>query len=116
MRARTTCTALITVALLGGAIAVPSWSGHDNKPPQTTITAGPGARTTDRTPTFRFRSSEKNSRFVCKRDGKRFKPCRPPVTLRRLTRGRHGFYVRAIDKAFNRDPTAAAYGFKVVKP
>lgn len=97
-------------------VASPALSGHDATPPQTSITGGPGARTTDRTPTFTFASSEKLSRFVCKRDGERFSPCSSPVTLGRLARGRHGFYVRAIDRFDNRDTSAAAYGFKVVRP
>ncbi len=103
-------------ALVLVTLASPATAGHDRTPPQTAFTGGPGARTTDRTPTFRFASSEGKSSFVCKRDGKRFKPCRSPKTLKPLTRGRHGFYVKAIDPFGNIDPTAAAYVFKVVRP
>lgn len=108
--------AAVLVALGAAFVAAPAWSGHDKTPPQTTITSGPASRTTDTSPTFRFASNEKNSRFVCKRDGKRFSPCNSPKRLKPLSYGRHGFYVRAIDPFFNRDPTAAAYTFKVVRP
>ncbi len=91
-------------------------SGHDHTPPQTYITAGPPVRTTDRTPSFGFAASEQPSRFVCKLDARPFKPCASPKTLRRLDRGRHGFYVKAIDAFSNKDATAVAYRFKVVKP
>jgi hypothetical protein len=96
-------------------MVAPAQAGHDRTPPQTYITKGPGARTTDTTPKFRFSASEA-SNFVCKRDGKRFAPCSSPKTLKPLSYGRHGFYVRAIDAFGNRDATAAAYGFKVVRP
>ena len=105
--------AVLAVAALGSA--VPAMSGHDKTPPKTFITGGPGARTTDRTPTFTFSSNERKARFVCKRDSGSFVPCRSPKTLKSLSRGRHGFYVRAIDPFDNRDATAAAYVFKVVK-
>ena len=109
-------TIILAVALaaaIGGASV--SLAGHDKTPPRTFITGGPGARTTDRTPTFTFSSNERKARFVCKRDGGSFVPCDSPKTLSPLTRGRHGFYVRAIDPFDNRDATAAAYSFKVVK-
>jgi hypothetical protein len=109
------------VALLA-ALATVAWpagsalSVHDQTPPETYITAGPPVRTTDTTPRFAFVASEAASRFVCKRDGKGFKSCTSPKTLKRLSYGRHGFYVRAIDPFSNKDPTAAAYSFKVVRP
>jgi large repetitive protein len=115
MKARAARIGVLTLVALGSAV-VPAWTGHDKTPPQTFINSGPGARTTDTTPRFTFSSSEKNSRFVCKRDGKGFSPCDSPKTLKPLSRGRHGFYVRAIDAFANKDATAAAYVFKVVRP
>ncbi len=112
-RALATILALSAIVAWGAA---PALSGHDKTPPQTFITGGPGARTTDTTPRFTFASSEKLSRFVCKRDGKRFTPCSSPKTLKPLAYGRHGFYVRAIDRFDNKDASAAAYSFKVVRP
>jgi len=104
---------LVTIATM--ALAAPALSVHDQTPPQTSITKGPGSRTTDTTPKFRFSASEP-SNFVCKRDGKAFAPCESPKTLKPLSYGRHGFYVRAIDAFSNIDPTAAAYTFKVARP
>jgi large repetitive protein len=89
-------------------------STHDKTPPQTRINSGPGPRTTDTTPTFAFTSNEEPVSFVCKLDGGRFRPCATPKTLKRL-RGKHGFYVKAIDSSENVDRTAAAYVFKVVR-
>jgi large repetitive protein len=111
--------ALVTILALSATAAFaasPALSGHDKTPPQTSITSAPAKRTTDTTPTFTFASSEKLSRFVCKRDGKRFTPCSSPKTLKPLSYGRHGFYVRAIDRFENKDPSASAYTFKVVRP
>ena len=90
-------------------------AGHDNTPPQTFIDGGPKARTPDRTPTFSFSANEAQSRFLCKLDGSGFSPCTSPKTYGKLSRGRHGFYVKALDPFSNVDATAAAYSFKVVK-
>ena len=100
-----------------GAVSLPpvAQTGHDNTPPQTRITQGPGARTADRTPTFAFSANEANARFLCKLDGSPFSACTSPKTLGKLRRGRHGFYVKALDPFSNVDATAAAYSFKVVK-
>ena len=106
----------VLAVLAVGSMAIPAWSGHDKDPPQTTISGAPSKRTTDKTPRFTFFADEKKSRFVCKRDGKRFAPCDSPKTIGPLAYGRHGFYVRAIDPFANRDATAAAYTFKVVRP
>ena len=76
---------------------------------------GPKARTADRTPTFSFSANEAKARFLCKLDGSGFSPCTSPKTFGKLSRGRHGFYVKALDPFSNVDATAAAYSFKVVK-
>lgn len=107
---------LAVTCVAAGWLAPQARSGHDQTPPQTYITAGPPVRTTDRTPSFSFAASEQAARFVCKLDARPFKPCTSPKTLRRLARGRHGFYVKAIDAFSNKDATADAYRFKVVKP
>jgi hypothetical protein len=113
-KARTARLTLL-VAIVTMGVTVPAQSVHDRTPPETYITKGPGARTTDTTPKFRFSASEP-ANFVCKRDGKAFAPCESPKTLKPLSFGRHGFYVRAIDGFGNRDATAAAYSFKVKRP
>lgn len=82
--------------------------------PQTTLRRKPGKKTSDRTPTFGFRSDESGSTFQCKLDGKRFRACRSPFTLKRLTLGPHTFKVRARDESGKLDPTPASYGFKLI--
>jgi hypothetical protein len=104
------------LAGLGTAWAAsPASSTHDQIPPQTSFTSGPGSRTTDRTPTFGFSSSEGGGNFYCKLDGGAFRLCVSPKTTKRLAYGRHGFYVKALDISGNVDASAAAYSFKVVK-
>lgn len=83
-------------------------------PPQTTIGAKPPAKTRDRTPTFRFRSTGSGATFQCKVDGTAFKPCRSPFTTKSLSFGRHTVQIRAVVGGLA-DPTPAAYSFKVVK-
>jgi DNA-binding beta-propeller fold protein YncE len=84
-------------------------------PPQTTITRGPSGETTDRTPTYRFTSSEANSTFQCKVDDGAWKSCTSPRTLGKQSFGRHVFKVRARDAVGTFDPTPAKRRFKVVR-
>ena len=88
----------------------------DTTPPKTKITKRAPNRTHKQKVKFKFKSSEPNSTFKCKRDEKRFKPCGSPTKLKRLKRGKHQFKVRAIDAAGNTDPTPAKDKFKVLKP
>ena len=80
----------------------------------TLITKGPKRKTTDRTPTFKFKSTQTPATFRCKLDRKPFKSCSSPDTLHRLTFGKHTFKVRATNAGFT-DPTPAKKTFKVVK-
>lgn len=82
--------------------------------PQTTITKKPKAKTTDRTPTFKFTSSINPATFECKLDDAAFKSCDSPFTTRKLKLGKHHFKVRAIAGGV-KDPTPARASFKVVK-
>jgi hypothetical protein len=61
---------------------------------------------------FRFRSSEPNSTFVCKVDRGLLRFCGPKLT-RRFEEGRHTVRVRARDAAGNTDRTPAVYRFRV---
>lgn len=81
---------------------------------QTVLTAKPPARTRDRTPTFRFRSSAPAT-FQCKLDRAAFRPCRSPLTTKPLRPGRHTFEVRAVVEGAA-DPTPAACAFRVSRP
>ncbi len=62
---------------------------------------------------FKFSSSEKGSKFECRLDRKKFKPCKSPKTYKKLKPGKHVFKVRAL-KGKNVDPTPAKRKFKVL--
>jgi hypothetical protein len=82
--------------------------------PETTIDGGPGGKTKDRTPSFRFSSDPAADSFQCKIDSKPYKSCSSPYTTARLSFGKHTFRVRAVG-AGGTDPTPAKRGFKVVR-
>jgi hypothetical protein len=63
--------------------------------------------------TFRFGSGEKGSKFLCKLDKKKYKPCTSPKTYKKLARGKHVFRVKARDKAGNVDRTPIVKRFKI---
>jgi hypothetical protein len=93
---------------------------QDTTAPTTKIRKGPKRRTKDRTPTFRFRSSEPGSTFRCavarkKASKLHFKPCKSPDTLKRLRAGKYRFAVFAVDAAANRDETPAKRTFKIIR-
>lgn len=87
----------------------------DTTPPATKLTRVTPRRTTVRRATFGFVSSERGSTFECRLDRRRYRSCRPPMTLKRLKPGRHVFRVRAIDGTGNTDPTPAIHRFRVLK-
>lgn len=82
--------------------------------PNTSITKGPDGKTTDRTPTFKFKSTPGGADFECKVDARDYDPCESPETLRRQSLGKHTFRVRAI-QGDSIDPTPAKRRFKVIK-
>jgi hypothetical protein len=92
----------------------------DTVPPQTTITSGPSGSTADRTPTFKFSSSESGSTFRCRFDSHAFGACSGPgaghTPSSPLSTGSHSFEVRATDKANNTDPTPAKRTFTITGP
>jgi hypothetical protein len=61
---------------------------------------------------FRFHSSERGGKFVCKVDRGRRKFC-PSRFAVRLGAGRHEVLVKAVDAAGNVDPTPAVFRFRV---
>jgi DNA-binding beta-propeller fold protein YncE len=87
----------------------------DKSPPQTTIDKGPKRKTTRQATTIRFSADEPGSRFECKLDKGKFKPCSSPRKIKRLRPGKHRFAVRAIDQAGNADPTPAKVRWRVVR-
>ena len=80
--------------------------------PQTAIAAKPGAKTTDRTPTFRFRSDLPGARFECAVDRAPFRSCRSPFTTKTLSFGAHAFAVRALVGGAT-DPSPAKFRFTI---
>jgi hypothetical protein len=82
--------------------------------PDTKIGKKPPAKTPDRTPTFKFTSSQPGSGFQCSVDGKAYKPCRSPFTTKSLSFGRHTVKIRAIAGGLT-DPSPAAFSFKVMR-
>jgi hypothetical protein len=85
----------------------------DTTPPDTTITSGPGATTSDSTPTFTFTSSEAGSTFACRVDQGAYAACTSPWTTPVLADGAHSVAVRATDAAGNTDATPATQSFTV---
>lgn len=59
-------------------------------------------------------SNERGSRFECRLDRGKFKPCGSPRELKRLGKGKHRFVVRAVDRAGNVDPTPAKARWRIV--
>jgi hypothetical protein len=96
-------------------ISTPILPPTPTKKPNTTISGKPGARTHDRTPTFRFGSGGTGATFQCKLDHGPFKACRSPLTTKSLAYGSHVLKVRAVLDGIP-DPTPARFTFKVVKP
>jgi hypothetical protein len=119
-------TFVVTASEPGGTIATASKTFTvDLSDPQTQITKGPSGRTSDATPTFKFGAEDPapastarrggNFQFECSVDGRAFKRCESPETLKKLATGKHTFAVRAIDKAGNPDPSPAKASFKVTR-
>jgi plastocyanin len=82
-------------------------------PPDTKITLKPAAKTRDRTPTIKFRSSVAGSSFQCSVDRKPFKACRSPFTAPSLKPGRHRIRVKAVASGLI-EQAPASCSFKVV--
>jgi len=73
--------------------------------PVTTITQGPGATTSDNTPTFSFSSNVAGALFQCRYDGAgAFIPCTSPTTSQPLSDGPHYFEVRGVNGATTGNP------------
>jgi hypothetical protein len=81
--------------------------------PQTLLSGKPGAKTRDRTPTFRFHSDVAGAKFQCAVDRGPFKGCRSPYTAKPLKPGPHKFAVRSVT-AGTADSTPATFRFKVL--
>jgi RNA polymerase sigma factor (sigma-70 family) len=90
-----------------------SWIVVDTTPPETTISSHPGISSTDPSPTFKFRSSESDSRFECRLDVGAWRSCSSPKTYTGLSLGQHVFRVRARDASDNLDRTPASWTWTI---
>jgi hypothetical protein len=88
--------------------------GNPSGAPNTKIRKRPKNRSTDTSPTFKFKSTESGSTFKCKLDRKKFRKCRSPKTYHGVKPGKHTFKVEAIDADGNVDKTPAKDKFTVL--
>jgi hypothetical protein len=91
----------------------PALASTDDRVPDTRITLRPRAKTRDRSPTFGFISTERNSTFRCRVDGRAFRTCATPLTLSRQSLRKHTFQVAARSSKGLLDDTPATAKFKV---
>ena len=90
----------------------PSPTAPDTTPPRTSLRRT-RINQAKRKATFSFASGERGSRFLCKLDKRKYKPCTSPKTYKRLKRGKHVFRVKARDRAGNVDRTPVVKRFKI---
>lgn len=72
----------------------------DNAPPALTLSAKPKATSTSTNFSLKFGASEAGSKFICKLDSGRYKPCTSPFK-KRVKVGKHKLTIVAIDAAGN---------------
>ena len=84
----------------------------DVTPPRTSLRAAQ-INSAKRRATFRFASGESGSKFLCKLDKKKYKPCTSPKTYKKLKPGKHVFRVKARDRAGNVDRTPTVKRFRI---
>jgi streptogramin lyase len=92
----------------------PAPTAADTDPPNTKLKKKPRKRSHDRTPTFEASSDESGSKFRCKLDRGRFKPCPAKKTFH-VKPGVHTVRIAAVDPAGNVDPTPARFKFTVLR-
>jgi hypothetical protein len=80
--------------------------------PQTTLVKS-RLQAATRSVMFWFSSSEVAGGFLCRLDGKPFKPCTSPKSYRHLKPGRHTFRVKALDAAGNVDASPVVAHFRL---
>ncbi len=97
--------------------STPAVYTEDSTPPQTRITLGPGVKTRNRSPVFRFADITDNpgTTFLCKLDRRGWQPCQAPWHTHRLRLRAHTVRVKAIDAAGNQEPVGTKSRFKVIR-
>jgi hypothetical protein len=88
-----------------------SWQ-IDRTPPDTTFTTVPPARTNSTSAIFEFTSNEPGS-FECRIDSGAWNSCSSGATVNGLSEGNHTGFVRAVDRAGNRDTTPASTSWTI---
>ncbi len=84
----------------------------DTSAPNTTITSGPDAITSQTGATFQFTATE-GATFFCAIDGAPFTACTSPASYTALAGGGHSFAVYSVDGAGNVDPSPATWSWAV---
>jgi hypothetical protein len=82
--------------------------------PNTKLKKHPQKRSHETTADFVFSSTEKGSRFRCKLDKGKYRPCKSPKVYRRLKPGQHVFRVDAIGPSGLADKSPAKFAWRVV--
>lgn len=85
--------------------------GGAHSAPNTVFKRKPRTRTSRRVAVFAFSSDQPATRYQCKLDRKRFRPCHSPMRVE-VSRGRHVFKVRAIGEG-GIDPAPATFRWTV---
>src|SRR5436305_3229522 len=80
------------------------------------ITFGPAAKTRLRRPTFRFEDAtgQTGTKFFCRVDRQRWTGCISPLKVKKVTMGRHGFTLKAVNAVGTPWATLTKRQFKVV--
>jgi hypothetical protein len=90
---------------------------EDSTAPRTRVTMGPGVKTRKRKVAFRFADVTEDppgTRFFCKVDKAKWKPCSSPLRLKRLRLSRYVVRFRAVDLAGNAEKIGAKRIFTVI--
>ena len=85
----------------------------DTMPPETAITGGPAAVTTQTIAAFQFSAIPSATSFEVSLDGAAFSARSSPVVVGGLADGEHTFRVRALDAVGNVDATPASWTWRV---
>ena len=86
---------------------------NDTDPPDTTIVSKPADVSGSTAPSVGIASSESSSSFECRLDAGAWAACQSTKSYSGLAVGTHTFEARAIDPAFNVDPTPASFTWDV---
>lgn len=104
--------ACITLAVSTSSYVVDDLSFSTVLQPDTEITSGPPASTTETGAMFAFQANQ-TATFQCALDGAAFAPCTSPQSYGGLGSGAHTFQVRAVDAFGTVDPSPATLAWMI---